>query len=957
MNRRILTCKKVIQVDSIMHYGMPRRSGRYPWGSGDDPYQHTPGFYSRYLKLKSEGLDDKTIAAGMGLSMAQLKDLNYWELSNQGLSQKEIADKMGLSTTDLRNYITVAKAYGTVDDVAQCWALKNKGYSNVAIAQKLGVTEGTVRNLLQPGADKKAKETLDIINAIKSSVDEKGVVDVGTDVERYLHITKTKFDACVSALEDEGYHLYYATQIQSGTGLPTTIKALTKPDIQYYGEGGFKERFAYDPSIVKSIGLYADDVGDKIETVKPPVSIDRSRIFVRYGDQGGSEKDGLIELRPGIEDIDLLDSRYSQVRIAVDGGKYMKGMAIRSDGIPEGYDIVYNTNKPTGASDEKVFKTQKEGESPFGAIVYQKEYVGADGKTHQSALNIVNDEGEWGTWSKNLPSQFLSKQSPDLVKQQLGVALQASQDEFDRIMSLTNPTVRKKLLQEYADGADADAMHLKAAAMPRQRTQVILPVPELSENEIYAPNFNDGERVVLVRFPHAGPFESPELVVNNKNPSAKKLIGQALDAVGINARVAEKMSGADFDGDNVLVIPNNNGAIKTAKSLPLLDGFDPKVSFPLPAGHPDLEKDEKKRTEIKNNQMGRVSNLITDMYLKNADPSELARAVAHSMVVIDSVKHDLDWKASEEYYGINELKKKYQEGGASTIVSRAKNEAHPVKMKELTSTQGMTPEELEAWNRGERVFRPTGETKKVRITDPAKMTPDERKVYESGKKVWRETDIPVRMTTTQMALAKDASELSSGTIVEQHYVDYANGMKNLANQARAAARSTPNLQQSPSAKQTYASQVESLSAKLNAAEMNRPRERQAQMIAASQVNQMKRDNPDMSRDEEKKARTRATERARNAVGANKKAVRVDITPIEWEAIQAGAISDSMLSQILANTDMDKVRNYAMPRESKSLSASEASRIVSMYNRGMTYADIAAAVGVSVSAVQSAVSNK
>ena len=28
--------------DILIHYGMPRRSGRYPWGSGEDPYQHYP---------------------------------------------------------------------------------------------------------------------------------------------------------------------------------------------------------------------------------------------------------------------------------------------------------------------------------------------------------------------------------------------------------------------------------------------------------------------------------------------------------------------------------------------------------------------------------------------------------------------------------------------------------------------------------------------------------------------------------------------------------------------------------------------------------------------------------------------------------------------------------------------------------------------------------------------------
>ena len=983
MDRYVIGSQKVVDEKVLIHYGMPRRSGRYPWGSGEDPYQHTPGFYANYLKLKKEGLDDKTIAAGMGLSMAQLKDLNYYELSQQGLDEKEIASRMGISTTELRSYQTIAKAYGTIDDVAMVWQLKNKGWSQTAIAERLGVTEGTVRNLLKPGADAKAKATVELIEMVKKAVDEKGVVDVGGEVERYLHISKTKFDAIVANLEDEGYHLYHAKQLQAGTGLYTSIRVLCKPDMAYYGEGGFKEQFEKDPAIVKSIGLYSDDIGDGIKVVKPPVDIDRSRVFVRYGDQGGTEKDGLIEIRPGVEDIDLMDARYAQVRISVDGDKYMKGMAIRSDDIPEGYDIVYNTNKKTGAPDEKVFKHQGSEDSPFGAIVYQKEYVGADGETHQSALNIVNEEGDWNSWSRNLASQFLSKQTPELAKQQLQISTDARQEEFDKIMALTNPTVRKKLLDEFAESCDADAVHLKAAALPRQRTQVIIPVPDLPDNEIYAPNFKDGETVVLVRFPHGGPFESPELKVNNKNPAAKALLGQALDAVGINSKVAERLSGADFDGDTVVVLPNNSGAVKTAKPLALLDGFDPKASFPLSPDSPELKKTEEVRTSNKNREMGVVSNLITDMTIKGADSDEIARAVAHSMVVIDSVKHDLDYKASYDFYGIEELKQKYQSGGASTIVSRAKSDARVVKERELTSTWDMTPEEKAAWDRGEKVYRQatknvqitdvsdmTKEEKKVyemgkkvyrevpvtkmkQITDPSKMTAEELETYNAGKKVWRDTGELVTQAKTKMSVVKDAAELSSGTKIESYYVEYANSMKTLANEARAASRSTPNLETNPSAKKTYAAEVESLQAKLNVAEMNRPKERQAQLIAQSQVNAMKAANPDMGKDTVKKSQTRALQTARERLGASKKDVEVQITPKEWEAIQAGAVSNTLLSNILKNTDMDVVRNYAMPKAKEGLSSSQVSRIQSMYNRGMTYADIADSLGVSVGTVQSA----
>lgn len=60
-------------IDELMHYGMPRRSGRYPWGSGDNPYQHSGDFLSRVEELKKEGLSDLEIAKSMGLSSTQFR--------------------------------------------------------------------------------------------------------------------------------------------------------------------------------------------------------------------------------------------------------------------------------------------------------------------------------------------------------------------------------------------------------------------------------------------------------------------------------------------------------------------------------------------------------------------------------------------------------------------------------------------------------------------------------------------------------------------------------------------------------------------------------------------------------------------------------------------------------------------------------------------------------------------
>lgn len=959
----------------LAHYGMPRRSGRYPWGSGENPYQHTDGFRSRVDKLTADFLKDypypdklnseagmraaiqrahQTIADGMGMSLAEFRYYTYQDLKTAGKSDKEIGDAMGMSSGELRSWVTINKAQQTMLDVAEANRLKEKGYSNLAIAEKMGYSEGTIRNLLKPGADLKAKEKTDIINALKERVTEVGYVDVGSDVNLFMGITKTQLDAVVFALKEEGYNVYYQQTRQLGTGKDTTLKVLTKEDWKT-----FRDAYAEDPSIVKSVGLYKDTIDDEIRKVQPPRDVSSSRVYIRYAEDGGEDRDGTIELRPGVEDLNLGGLRYMQSRISVDGKYYMKGMAYYTDDIPEGYDIIYNTNKKRGTPADQVFKEQKDDiDNPFGAVTKQVTYIGKDGKEHISAVNEVNGEGTWEEWSKSLASQFLSKQSPELAKRQLKIVSDSKQEEFDEIMRLNNPTVKSKMLQEFADSCDSAAQHLKAAALPRQKTQVILPIPSLKDNEVYATNFRDGEKVVLIRYPHAGTFEIPELTVNNKNPDAKKIIGQGLDAIGINKRVADRLSGADFDGDNVVVIPNNDKKIKTSDPLPQLTSFDNKAQYGIPhakdiqkefkagasveelakkysvstANVREVTKDEKKRTVVKNMEMGKVSNLITDMTIKGASLDEIARAVKHSMVVIDSVKHNLDYKQSYKDNGIEELKKIYQsEGGVSTIVSRAKGPKLVNERKELTSTRGMTEAEKAAWDRGERVYRETGRT-----------------YVKDGKTVVATTK------TTGMASVKDARDLSSGTVMEEVYASHANTLKSLANQARAAMRSTPRLEQSPSAKKTYAAEVESLKAKLKNAQMNAPKERQAQLIARSRVEAQVKANPGMSGDARKKAESKALQDVRQRLGSNKKGVQIEITDREWEAIQAGAISDSTLRSILNNTDMTKVKQRATPRASATITDATLQRIKGMYARGLTQAEIADQLGISIATVSNVI---
>lgn len=868
--------------DELTHYGTPRHSGRYPWGSGKDPYQSGGDFLGYVHGLSKQGMSDKEIATGLGISVAEL-----------------------------RSKRTIAREEQKHAEIAQAIRLKEKGYSNVAIGERMGRNESYVRTLLKDSENEKKSIVRNTADVLKDSVAKNGFIDVGSGVERHMGIARTKLKAAVDLLkETEGYQVYYLKVQQLGTGKQTSLMVLGGPDTNY------KDAYANRHNI-KQVMSYTEDKGrtyskndlglDKI------TNVDSKRVLIRYAEEGGLDKDGLVELRRGVEDISLGKSNYAQVRIGVDGTHYMKGMAIYADDIPDGYDMVYNTNKPVGTPKEKVYKPMKDDEdNPFGAVVRQKEYVGKDGKKHTSALNIVNEEGDWGEWSKTISSQVLSKQSPGLAKKQLQIAFDKKKQEYDEIVALDNPTIKKKLLSAFADGCDASAVSLKAAALPRQSTHVLIPFPGIKENEIYAPNYRDGEKVVLIRYPHGGIFEIPELRVNNKNPDAKKSIGNAKDAVGINAKVAEQLSGADFDGDTVLVIPNNNKEIKRSSPLEGLKDFDPKIAYKGYEGMPVITPRNKQLL------MGDVSNLITDMTIKGASDSEIARAVRHSMVVIDSEKHKLNYKQSHIDNGIASLKEKYQGGarrGASTLISRASSEKRVNDRKEYIDPKT-----------GERVYEYTNESY----------------VNKDGKTVYKQ------IKSTKMFEAKDARELSSGYIMENIYADHANRLKALANESRKEMVNTPPLRYDPLASKTYKAEVDSLKAKLNVALKNSPLERQAQIVANSIVDAKRKAKPNMTAEELKKIKGMALTQARERVGAKKE--RIEITDKEWKAIQSGAISNSRLEQILNNTDLDRVKTLATPRAASEINLSKANKIKRLVESGKTRAQIADALGISTNEV-------
>lgn len=914
--------------DELKHYGMPRRSGRYPWGSGKDPYQSAIGF--------------------MGI-------IN--ELRSQGLSEVEIARGLGITTSQLRARKSLAGAEIRAANVAEALRLKERGLSNVAIGQRMGINESSVRALLDPALAERASITAATSNMLKESVAKYGYIDVGAGVENHVGVSRTKLNTAISELTEQGYKIHYVKVEQLGIpGQYTSVKVLAGPDSTY--SEVFRNKDLIQPIIGRS-----DDLGRTYSNLglKPVQSVSSNDILVKYKSDGGDLKDGVIELRRGIDELDLGDSRYAQVRIGVDGTHYLKGMAIYSDDMPDGVNIIYNTNKTFTGNKLDAMKPMKkdiegniDSDNPFGSTIKM------DGQ--KGALNIIREEGEWDTWSRTISSQVLSKQTPALAKRQLDLAYQLKKEEFNEIMDLTNPTVKKQLLNSFADDADASAVHLKAAMLPRQSNKVILPIPSLKENEVYAPSYNNEEAVVLIRHPHGGTFEIPQLTVNNKSPEARRIMENAQDAIGINPKVAQKLSGADFDGDTVIVIPNNSGMIRTQAALKGLENFDHLEMYKAYEGMPKI------KPQTMQTKMGEISNLITDMTIQGATTDELARAVRHSMVIIDSEKHNLNHKQSYIDNGIAALAQKYQgssRGGASTLISRASSEIRVPERKESHKADIET---------GERIYTPTGATYIQRSLSPSMKkeygipanTSYQQAVAELRRRGVSESVIArgtnekiIERTTrtTRMAETRDARTLLSGpnregTPVERVYADYANQLKALANTARKEALITESIPYSPSAKTTYAQEVGTLTAKLNVAQKNAPRERQAQIIANAIVTKKVQSNPPMDRDDLKKMRTQALAEARVRAGAKKD--QIEITPKEWEAIQAGAVSNNMLQDILNNTNLDIVKQYATPRTTiPAMSNAKISRAESMLASGYTQAEVAQSLGVSVSTLANA----
>lgn len=969
--------------EALIHYGIKRRSGRYPWGSGEDPYQHDRDFLGRVEELKKNG----------------------WEETPDN-----IREEFGLTTTQYRIEKKICKDERRMQNIARAKSLRDDGLNTSEIGRQMGVNESTVRSWFNEDSERKTSAAKNTAEFLKEQVKEKGMIDVGTGVERELNCSKEQLNTALYLLEREGYPVYKGGIPQAtNPGQQTNQKVLCPPGTEH------KEIYQYDK--VHTIKDYITrDGGDTYEKkFNYPESMDSKRLKIRYAEDGGIDRDGLVEIRRGVPDLSLGNSHHSQIRILVDGDHYIKGMAVYGDDkdFPPGVDVIFNTNKDKSKSKMEVLKEVKrdkdgniDRDNPFGSLIKDADqggqyfYTDKNGKKRLGLINKRADEGDWDDWKDALPSQFLSKQSQSLAKKQLDLAKADKYAEYDEICSLTNPTIKKHLLKKFADNCDSAAESLQAAALPGQKYHVIIPINTMKDNEIYAPKYENGTKLALIRFPHGGTFEIPILTVNNKQPDAKKLIGpDSLDAVGINKKVADRLSGADFDGDTVMCIPTHDkaGRVKITSTPPLkgLEGFDPKMAYPERPGMKYM-KDPKTGKDSTQSEMGMISNLITDMTLAGASQDELARAVRHSMVVIDAGKHKLDYKQSEIDNKIAELQRKYQigydkngrikYGGASTIISLAsgqksvpRRQGEPkINVKGKSWYDPTKPEgsyiyktaddavyPIKKFNKDTREYTISTTDGRKKITysvddkdavdryTPVKHVSDDGTVYFTDKTGTIRYKTKTSMQkSTKMNEVDNAYDLVSTARhpMEIIYADHANSMKALANRARMEMMSTGKIEYSKTAKATYAAEVKSLMDKLNDALVNANRERAAQRIANVSVANKIANNPSTSKSDIKKANQQAITRARQEVGsATRKERNIDITDREWEAIQAGAISENKLKQILDNTDIDKLRERATPRATTQLSQTKVNQIKAM-NASYTIQEIADRLGISSATV-------
>ena len=349
--------------DYLAHYGVLRRSGRYPWGSHDNEPQRNKEWLD-YVK----------------------------ELEKEGFTQKQIADSYGMTINELRNRRSISTVFHRQSNIAFAQALRDKGTGTTEISRRMNVPEPTVRSWLAAGVKDKANVLTNTTNMLRKEMETKRFLDVGKGVANQIGISKTRLDTAVAALKDEGYKVFNIKEPQVTNDNETNVKVLARPDTTFKDLVNNKHEIEIPQH-------YSDDGGRKIKVIQEPLTIDPSRVGVVYKEDGGDEADGVIYVRPGVKDVEIGGKNYAQVRVAVGPDHYLKGMAVYKEDLPKGVDLLFNTNKTKTCNkldvmkknaDEKNFEVG--GAHPLLKSITRQIDDPETGKL-TSVMNIVNEEG------------------------------------------------------------------------------------------------------------------------------------------------------------------------------------------------------------------------------------------------------------------------------------------------------------------------------------------------------------------------------------------------------------------------------------------------------------------------------------------------------------------------------------------------------------------------------------
>ena len=385
--------------DILVHYGTPRHSGRYPWGSGKDPYQSAKGFFAERQRLRDQGLSDTEIARGWGMSTTEFRAIGM--------------------------HLGEEKRAG---DISRAVRMKQAGLPNTVIAEKMGINESSVRNLLSKDTREVKSNVNKTADILAEQAEKHKYIEYGAGVELNMGCSDATLRTAVEVLKQRGYVTNEVYIKQAGSDKFTTLKVLSPP-------GTKRSDLMANRDKIRTPGIAADLDGAFTTGIKKPSSISSKRIKVRYDEDGGTDMDGVIQIRRGVKDLSLGNSTYAQVRIAVDGTHYLKGMAMYSDDLPKGVDVVFNTNKKKGTpklgpKDNTVLKPmKKDPDNPFGATIRKQLYFkGKDGKQKLSAINIVNDEdlGQVEPVSRfPVPLEAVPRSRQEAARQSAGVEAEA----------------------------------------------------------------------------------------------------------------------------------------------------------------------------------------------------------------------------------------------------------------------------------------------------------------------------------------------------------------------------------------------------------------------------------------------------------------------------------------------------------------------------------------------------